>query len=179
MSALIDAGIFTAARHHLVQRSSPSLINHRVHYRFVQAIIWLGPTLIWGIIFPCSSPWGKSHVKPFSSSTLPLGHDWIKAAFSRTDGEVLNYPASGKAGNGNKSKGSDARIKGRAYSFPSNSLGKLQPLQKDSYCLWELPVYSRWINISCRRRAGRWLKHIILCCSIYIILGGVTTLHIN
>lgn len=130
MSALIDAGIFTAVRHDLVRWSSPSLISHRVHYHFVQAIIWLGPALIWGIIFPCSSPWGKSHVKPFSSFMLPLGHDWIKAAFWRTDGEALNYPASGKAGNGNKTKACDAPIKGRVYSFPSNSLGKLQLLQK-------------------------------------------------
>lgn len=137
MSALIDAGISTAVRHDLVRWSSPSLISHRVHYRFVQAIIWLGPTLIWAVIFPCSSPWGKSHVKPFSSSTLPLGHDWIKAAFLRADGEALNYPASGKAGNGNKSNGCDAGIKGRVCIFPSSSLGKLQPLQKDSCCLGE------------------------------------------
>lgn len=148
MSALINTGIFTAMRHDLVRRSSPSLINHRVHYRFVQAIILLGLSLIWGIIFTCSSPWGKSNVKPFSGSTLPLGYDWIKAAFSRTDGEALNYPASSKAANGNKSRGCGTWIKGKVYSFPSKSLGKFQPLQNDSYCLWELPIYSRTVSMA-------------------------------
>lgn len=178
MSALIDAGIFTAVRHHLVRWSSPSLISHRVHYRFAQAIIWLGPTLIWGIIFPCSSPWGKSHVKPFSSSTLPRGHDWIKSAFSHTDGEALNYPASGGAGNGIKSKGCDAPIKDRVYSFPSNSLGKLQPLRKNRRRLWELPVYWRWTRKSCNQQPGEeldlqwtWLKHS----AVYCVTGAVTS----
>lgn len=127
--------------------------------------------LIWGIIFLCSSPWGKSTLNHLAAPHCPSGMIGLRLRSCGPPGspQLLCDWQSGELRQSKKFWGTH---KTQGSQFPSNSLGMFELIQSDNFSLREQPVHSRfvtWQNISYGRNSrGSSSKHRKFGDSIHI-----------